>query len=350
MSAVGLVVLMLVIIGSAIAAVLIAVVANGLIQARRTHPEPLLRDARHAIVVALSGDPSEAASAFATLNRFSRQCIVDILIELAPSVTGGSRVILISLGENIGLLKTARNGLRSRRWATRLYSARILTAFGVESESVRALLRDRSPEVRAQAAAWVVVNPDPECIKGLIDTLADRDGLCRFAAQDALIRIGLPGVEPLIEALELASVEVADRILTVAGAMGDERFYSSAVRFTHDLFPRTRALAAAVLARIGDPNAGPILVALLDDEADDVVLAAAAGIATLSYWPGAAPVEPLLGHPSWELRKQAALTLLSLGAPGTILLSATAPGAGPAADMACQALELQSLTIHEEAA
>jgi HEAT repeat protein len=350
MSAVGLVVLMLVVIGSAIAAVLIAIVLNGIIQARRTHPEPLIHAARHAIIVALSGDSSQAGDAFASLNRFSRQCIASVLIELAPSVTGASRSVLISLGESLGVLQGARAGIRSRRWSTRLYSARILTAFGVESALVRSLLTDRSPEVRAQAAAWAVVKPDPENIAGLIDLLNDGDGLCRFAAQDALIRIGRPAVQSLIGALEQASEEVTVRILTIAGATGDERFYPYATSYIHGAIPKTRALAAGVLARVGDPNAGPLLIALLDDESEEVVLAAAAGLATLSYWPSAVQVEPLLSHLSWEVRKQAALTLLALGAPGTILLSATAPGDGPAAEMASQALQLRSLSIQEEAA
>ena len=44
------------------------------------------------------------------------------------------------------------------------------------------------------------------------------------------------------------------------------------------------------------------------------------------------------------------MTLLALGAPGTILLRADAPGVGPAAEMALQSLQLQSLSNQEEAA
>jgi len=350
MSAVELVTLLLIIIGCAIAGVLGTVVASGLIQARQTHPEALLRSARQAIIVALSGDSSKSEAAFATLNRFSRQCTVSVLLELAPSVTGESRSVLISLGESLGVLQRARAGLTSRRWGVRLYSARVLTAFGVESDAVASLLCDRSPEVRAQGASWSVVQPSPAAISGLIALLDDDDGLCRFAAQDALIRIGLPGVEALIAAVATAGEDVTAQILTVAAAMGDERFSPSAVAFTYHRLPAIRALAAAVLARIGDPSAGPMLVALLDDESDEVAMAAAAALATLSYWPAAARVEPLLSHVSWDIRKQAALTLLALGAPGTILLAATAPGDGPGAEMARQALELKSLSITEEAA
>ena len=138
--------------------------------------------------------------------------------------------------------------------------------------------------------------------------------------------------------------------MTIAAAAGDERFYPQAMLYTQDPSPETRALAAAVLARTGNPSAGPTLVALLDDPEDDVVLAAAAGLAKLSYWPGAANVEPLLDSESWELRKQASLTLLALGAPGSVFLRAAAAGSGPAAEIAQHALQVRTLTHHADAA
>jgi HEAT repeat protein len=109
-------------------------------------------------------------------------------------------------------------------------------------------------------------------------------------------------------------------------------------------------LAVAALARTGSPSAGQTLVGLLADPVDDVVLAATAGLAKLQYWPSAPDVEGLLGHESWDLRKQAGMTLLALGAPGTILLRANAPGGGPAAEMALQALQLQFLSAEATAA
>ena len=105
-----------------------------------------------------------------------------------------------------------------------------------------------------------------------------------------------------------------------------------------------------MLASTGIPSAGPTLVDLLRDPSEDVVLAATDGLGKLSFWSGAAAVEALLGHPSWEIRKQAAMTLLALGAPGSVLLRADAPGDGPAAEMALHALQLQALSSQAEAA
>jgi HEAT repeat protein len=342
MSTFGLVVIMLIVIGSVTVSVLVAIAVSGVIEANRIRREPLVRDARRAVVAALSGEEN-TDEAVASLNRFSERHVIKVLLDLAPSVMGTSRAVLVSLADRMGVLQRARHGISNRKWATRLYSSRVLTAFGVESPELGTLLRDRSSDVRAQAAAWSVVMPEQAAIVDLIGLLADPDGLCRFAAQDALIRIGLPATGPLLHALETADAEVTERILTVAAAMGDERFAAQAARLTTDRTPSVRALAAAVLGRIGDTDAGPSLVSLLGDDEVEVLFAATAALAKLSYWPAAADVERLLSHPQWELRKQAALALVAFGAPGLILLSVAATGEGMAADMATQALQVQSV-------
>jgi len=349
MSTLDLLILLLVVLGSAIAAVLVTVAVSSVVRAHRDRLEPTLSEARSAIVGALSGEADAASGIVSGLAGFSRRCVIEMMLDLAPSLSGTSRLTLLSLAEDAGVLARARAGVRSRRWSTRLYSARVLTAFGVESDDLCALLEDRSSEVRAQAAYWTAVTPNDLAIGGVIGLLGDDDGLCRFAAQDALIRIGLPSVDALIAALDRPDQEITDRVLEIAAVMADDRFYPPAVARMTDPSPGTRALAAAVMARTANPDAGPNLITLLDDPSNQVVLAAAAGLATLSYWPGAAAVEPLLDHPLWEVRKQAALTLLALGASGSILLSVNAPGVGPAAEMAGQALQLRSLAIQSGA-
>ena len=347
MSSVDLIIVVLTIIGTGIAAVLVTVAVSSLVRAHRIRMEPSLGDARQAIVEALSGGDAETDRAFSVLSRFSDRYVAEVMLDMAPSVTGTSRSVMVVLGERTGMLRHARIGVRRRRWSTRLYSARVLSAFGVETEELPRLMTDRSPEVRAQAAAWAVIAPKDESLAGLIGLLGDTDGLCRFAAQDALIRIGLPASDSLISALDRVDGEVTQRILEVATAMGDGRFYRPAVELVENPSPETRALAAAVLARTGSPQAGPELVRLLEDPSEVVVLAAAVGIAKLAYWPGCVEIEPLLSHPSWELRRQAGVTLLALGAPGVILLRSAAPGEGPAAEIATQALQLQSLSSLE---
>jgi HEAT repeat protein len=284
------------------------------------------------------------------LDSLSAREIGSIVLALAPSVNGESRSILASIAERSGLLGKARDGVHSRRWSTRLSSARLLTAVGSGSDDALVLLRDPVPAVRAQAAAWVAARPSPPAIESVIALLRDSDGLCRFAAQDVLLRIGLPAVEALLGVLDNAEGDLAERSLAVAAALGDERFAAAAMTHTSSESPRLRAAAAAVLAGIGDPAAGPTLGMMLADPEAEVRRAAAAGIAEMAFWPAAAKVEALLDDPIWEVRKQAAVALLALGAPGLLLLRSTAAGESPSAHMAGQALELHSLALRTDAA
>jgi HEAT repeat protein len=350
MSTDELVVIMLVAIGSAIVAVLATVWISSLVQAHRVRIEPTLGDARDAVVAALSGDSQRSVGSLSHLSRFSKRYIVGVMLDVAPSVSGSSRVALVDLGYQIGVIDRALSGVNSRRWSTRLHAARVLTAFGIESPDRYRLFNDTSPDVRAQAASWCVAVQNPVGTEHLIGLLGDGDGQCRFAAQDALIRIGLPATDALVEALAVSDDDVEARILEIAAASGDDRYAERARAVLADPFHPNRTRAVAALASTGDPGAGPALVALLDDSSDRVVLAATAGLAKLAYWSGAAAVEPLLSHPSWEIRKQAATTMLALGPPGTVLLRADAPGVGPAAEMALHALQLQALLTQEEAA
>ncbi len=350
MSTADLVTILLVAIGSAIAAVLATVWVSSLVQAHRDRIEPTLGETRQAVITELSGGPPRTDDALANLGRFSQRYVTGVMLDLAPSVSGSSRTALVSLGDRIGIVDRARKGIRSRRWSTRLYSARVLTAFGVDCPTMYGLLIDRSPEVRAQTAAWCVAVQNPVGTEHLIRLLGDVDGQCRFAAQDALIRIGLPASEALISALADADEDVKARILEIAAATGDDRYSGKALELLAHPSHTIRALAAAALASTGSRSAGPVLVALLDDRSDDVVLAAAAGLGKLAFWAGAAAVELLLSHPSWEIRRQAGMTLLTFGAPGTILLRVDAAGMGPAAEMALQSLQLQSLSTQEAAA
>ena len=350
MSTDELVVIVLIVIGSAVGAVLITIWISSLIRAHMIRIEPRLAEARDAVVAAMSGDPVRTAGALSHLSRFSKRYITGVLLDLAPSVSGFSRSILVALGYQIGVIDKAVAGIDSPRWSIRLHSARVLTAFGIDLTDRYALLGDRSPDVRAQAANWCVAVQNQVGIDHLIRLLGDADGQCRFAAQDALIRIGLPATEALLRALDIAEHDVEARILEIAAARRDDRYADRAQEILADSFDPNRALAVRVLASTGIPSAGPILTDLLRDSSEDVVLAAIDGLGKMSYWSGAAAVEALLHHPSWAVRRQAAMTLLALGAPGTVLLRADAPGQGPAAEMARHALQIQALSSQEEAA
>jgi HEAT repeat protein len=346
MSTVWLIVIVLIVIGVAIAGVLGTILTNGMIQARRLRYEPLVSEAHRAVVAALIGGEREAAVALEALKALPSSMTLALILDLAPSVSGSSQSALIGLGEGLGLVRRAKRGLASIRWPTRLYSARVLTAFAIEDSRMVLMLSDRSAEVRAQAAAWCVVKPTPEAIETLVNKLNDPDGLCRFAVQDSLVRIGLPAIEPMVRRLDTAPPEIVDRLLEIAAASGDARFFSRSLNLTRSESPGTRARAASVLARIGDPSAGATLESMLFDTSDRVILASLSALASISYWSACPAVAHLLDHPSWEVRNQAGLTLVALGAPGEIFLLTASSGAGLAAEMAERILQLRSFDSH----
>ena len=108
MTAMELVIIMLAVIGAAIAMVLVTVIVSSLVQAHRLRLQPLEGVARQAIASALSGREFKANETLTSLNRFSERCIVTVMLDLAPSVSGTSRLMLNALGEETGLLERAR--------------------------------------------------------------------------------------------------------------------------------------------------------------------------------------------------------------------------------------------------
>ena len=155
-----LIIIMLVAIGSAVAAVLITVWVSSLVQAHRVRVEPTLSELRRAIVAALSG---ERAAVGRCPGRSQPDVSERYMVErdARPGALGLRHVPIGPRlpGEQSVSSRFARVGVGSRRWSNRLYCARVLTTFGVESDGQSALLVDRSPEVRAQAAAWCVATP-----------------------------------------------------------------------------------------------------------------------------------------------------------------------------------------------
>lgn len=324
--------------------VLAALVVTSSMQSRQKRREPLIDSARQSIVAVLSADDEDASVALEGLVELSPREKADILLDLVTSVGGSSQQMLGAIAEEVGILPAARLDIESRRWSRRLYAARVLTAFGVRSDSVAMLLQDRAPEVRAQAATWAAVAPSEATTELLLTMLDDSDGLCRFAAQDALVRISSPAVPGLVDILVTGSGPLTERAVAVAGTIGDDRFSAALTALTADPSPEVRSVAATALAGIGDPTGEVTLIGLLSDESAVVRRAAARALATLGCWPASPSIETLLNDDVWAVRREAALALSALGPIGQVLLRANAQGAGRSAVMAVQILEINALT------
>ncbi len=350
MSTASILILTITVLAAALMAVLFALATSTVVQSRRHRRQPLVDAARSSVVASLSTDSPELEDVMSVLSELLDREVATIITELVTSFNGSSLATLNAIAEKSGLLPKARAGIHSRRWSRRLYSARLLTAFAAEPDHLPALLIDRAPEVRAQAAAWAAIKPDQEAIDLLVVMLDDPDGICRFAAQNALITIG-PEIAPALTGLmETDRGRTTHLALQVAAVIGDERFIAPAVDLTKNGSPTTRARAASVLAGSGDPSTAPALIDLLSDQSREVRAASARGLSKLGCWPASAQIEPLLSDDDQDVRREAARALCGLGAPGMVLLQVNSRGVGRSAQTASQMLQINSLGAMTEAA
>jgi HEAT repeat protein len=263
------------------------------------------------------------------------------LLEMAPNVRGESARRLASLAARLGLVGRAEARCRSRLWWRRLHAARLLSLIGGCERSLVTLLGDRHPAVRAAAAEWAAATPTPHVLESLLPLLGDPTGLCRFTAQDSLLRIGGRAADSLARFLEHAGSPDAAAALEVAVGIADPRLMRAAIVFSDDADPAARRQAARLLGALGGPGAVEGLIELTVDGHAAVRAAAARGLGVLERREAAPRLAGMLRDESWDVRREAGLALRALGAPGKLYLRrALSDHDRFAADMARQVMDL----------
>lgn len=267
-----------------------------------------------------------------------------LLAELAPHLTGAERQALRRLARHAGLLDKAERLCRSWFWSRRLFGAKICTLVGHPADVVLTLLADRHPSVRAQAVEWALHRPEPAVVDALLAMLGDRDGRCRFAAQDTLVKLGHAAVAPLIAYLPSASRAGTLGALDVALTIADARLLGPARALAGSPDAGIRARAVALLGALGSADGVALVVTALDDADARVRQSALRALGGLAHWPAAPRVAALVLDPVWDVRRQAALCLRALGAPGAIYLRQLRGSHDPvAASVARYALDLSAV-------
>ena len=84
-------------------------------------------------------------------------------------------------------------------------------------------LRDKSREVRAQAARLLGIIHDDRSINPLLKAMADPHWSVRESAENALLNYGQNALRPLIEALDSPSWTTRVRAARLLGEIGDVR-------------------------------------------------------------------------------------------------------------------------------
>jgi hypothetical protein len=253
------------------------------------------------------------------LSRLSPRHRVTAVAALVGSMSGEMVATVLGPTDLPAVKQYGEAWTRSWWWWRRLHGVRTLVQLDEPPQAYRSLLTDRRPEVRAEVAGWVARDPGPDDIKRLVAMLdADVKG-CRFAAENALRRIGAAAVPALTQYLS-GPAKRAAIALAIASAAGTPALLPVATRWSRDLGPANRAASAALLATIGTEHAGRALVDLLEDPEPQVRAAAAAGLGEVAMWAAAPQLLRHLGDQDWSVRRSAAAALRNLGPVGRLCL------------------------------
>jgi HEAT repeat protein len=323
------------------------VLHSSVVDARARRLAPAVEEARRILAASLSAGSVPSDHDLSRLLSLPRDRLTSLIGELSRLFRGERGEVIRRLARELDIVNRGFRLVASRLWWRRLEGARLLTLFDEARTVRRALLEDTHPLVRAQAAEWAWTKAKPDEIRTLVALLDDPDGLVRYSARDALIRLGPAAAPAVAEDLSRATGAEAVALLEVAGAINDPRLLPGALRLVSDGHPRTRELAARLLGSLGGAEAIDEMADLLDDPDAGVRSAAARGLGLLGYWPVGSRLAARLEDRAWDVRRSAGLALRSIGAPGVLLLRRATGSADPfAADMATQVLDLGG--IHEQ--
>lgn len=282
--------------------------------------------------------------------RFNRRVLEEVLLERMDLMAGNSRIPLIEVYRETGLLdmvlkelKSGKVGTRRRaadnlgRGASRDMAPHLLKSLDDPDVIVRSIAAKSLGKLGIQTAAPRMVTLFPELPEDICIVIAS-----------ALIDLGASTLEPLAEALVHESEKVRYFAALVVGhiceegrcrlevmkAMPCRRATDVSARYppvlnerlrllTHDESNRVRIAAIEALASLQDTDAAPRLEEMLQQESGARIRAAAAK--ALAETGTAHSVYPLIGALDdhvWEVARAASRSLVALGPPAIERLAA----------------------------
>lgn len=140
---------------------------------------------------------------------------------------------LVNYGEAViePLLKLTRSSNEDTRW----WAIHAL-ASSPHTRTVDLVphLSDSSPEVRAAAALALCAHPGVEALEALVKTLGDTDPLTAGLAGNALVKIGAPAVESLLQVMKEAENNIRILALRALGEIRDHRAIPAMMKCLND--------------------------------------------------------------------------------------------------------------------
>ncbi|HEY5998948.1 MAG TPA: HEAT repeat domain-containing protein, partial [bacterium] len=205
-------------------------------------------------------------------------------------------------------------------------------------------LRDPNPNNRLYALYALGKIPDPRGVRPLIEALADEE--IGWLAAQALVNIGVPAIQPLLEALfaddatvrlyatyalgEIGSPKTAravqrmleDREASVVDAaaealvsIGDPTVIPAVAQLLSNPRPRVRQRALDVLGRMGDDSLAESVASCIGDPDREVVKAAIAALGNLKTAASCPLITRMLSLPGQDLQDTLRVAFLNIGEP-----------------------------------
>lgn len=246
--------------------------------------------------------------------------VIRLFFTVAPTVGLVEREWLREVAVALDLVANARARTETDEWWNRLSGARFLTLIGAEPAVMEGLARDAHEAVRAAAAIFLAQYPTATAVETLIHMLDDDSAVARFAAKDALMRLGAAATPAIAARLSDADERHATVLLQIACAAPSHEYTSAATKLRENASGAVRCLVARLFRGMGGAFATTQLTEMLDDTDAAVREAAVEALGFLNHWSSSPVVAARLEDGSSRVRLAAALALDRFGAPGELFL------------------------------
>ena len=317
--------------------VAVIAVARAVRTAREKRYEARVELLRPVVLQTLSDDEPDT-SALDAFTGADATLMEEIAWSMLPKVRGTSREALVAWLQSRGSVDTARKQTTSMGSVRRARAAQRLGAAGLTETApeVTRLLTDRNQEVRVVAARALGKLGNPDAVPALLDSLEGTRRIPTSLVSMALIHIGPPAIEELMNGLNRRSSwsrMVCADLLGVHGAYQATAPLCDLV--VNDMSINVRVRAAGALGRIGAPQGIPALLGVITGHNHSLLRTAATkALGRIGADAVYEPLFELTTDQDAEVAISAAEALASLGRRGQEMLTALSLGDSVAASRA----------------
>lgn len=283
---------------------------------------------RPAAELAIAGYLAADATAQPGTQPAERAIWRDVTLEAMSDLRGSERAALARLLDDLGYVTEAASDLRSRRRAVRRRGAETLAAIA-NAEALDALavgLRDRDVRVRMTCARALAEANGEERIPEIVMAVTRDVRAAPGAVADIVLALGHEHPDALDQLLQPDAPAVVRSI--AMAVIGELRLTQHAARLREALVSGDghQTAAARALGMIGDIEAVPALIVLIEDEARTPTarMAAVAALGSIGDPSAVEAVAALGRNDDWSLRTAAAQALGGLGGQGRVVLEQAA--------------------------